>query len=220
MKTTRLYLIRHGQSENNARPESERVHDPELTPLGNLQAIRLAKHLAKSDIRHLFTSGFLRALQTTQFLSDALSLIPRVRWDLFEQGGCYSGHEAIGKVPQPGLGSVQLKQFFPGWEIDHRISDRGWWHGQSHETPSQARRRAELIAIWTIERLQTAPESIALVIHADLIHLLLDALIEDGIYPLENLANTSVTILNWSDKRLRLESLNDTTHLDSSQITY
>ena len=33
-----LYLIRHGQSENNGRPEHLRVEDAELTDLGHQQA--------------------------------------------------------------------------------------------------------------------------------------------------------------------------------------
>ena len=41
-----LYLIRHGQSENNARPEHLRVEDAELTDLGHQQAEQLAPWIA------------------------------------------------------------------------------------------------------------------------------------------------------------------------------
>ena len=42
----RLYLIRHAQSENNARPEHERVEDPGLTELG----ARQIDHLVAAEL--------------------------------------------------------------------------------------------------------------------------------------------------------------------------
>ena len=68
-----LYLIRHGQSENNARPEHMRVEDAELTELGHQQARHLAPWIATLELDRLFCSPFRRALQTA--------------WPLMQQAG-------------------------------------------------------------------------------------------------------------------------------------
>ena len=39
-----LYLVRHGESANNALPNHQRVADPSLTELGQKQAHNLAAH--------------------------------------------------------------------------------------------------------------------------------------------------------------------------------
>lgn len=59
-----LYLIRHGQSENNARPEHLRVEDALLTELGHQQAGLAAEWIKTIGLDRLFSSPFRRALQT------------------------------------------------------------------------------------------------------------------------------------------------------------
>ena len=97
-----LYLIRHGQSQNNAfaaesttktTEETPRTSDPSLTRAGYAQAKCVAGYLAqeadKTDVRDvtpvenghgidkLYTSAMLRALETAQPIADALGLTPR-----------------------------------------------------------------------------------------------------------------------------------------------
>lgn len=92
-----LYLIRHGQSENNARAgESTRTADPGLTHTGQVQAVRVASHLTRevdrTDVRdgfvteggyrigRLFCSPMLRALQTAQPIGEALACLRKSGW--------------------------------------------------------------------------------------------------------------------------------------------
>ena len=75
----RLYLIRHGQSQNNALYEQglerDRHFDPDLTEIGHEQARRVAKYLAENNdmpgrltepfnLSHLYCSAITRAMQT------------------------------------------------------------------------------------------------------------------------------------------------------------
>ena len=66
-----LYLIRHAESENNARPEHLRQSDPPISATGRLQASRLAEWASTLKIDILITSPFLRTLQTTRMITDA-----------------------------------------------------------------------------------------------------------------------------------------------------
>ncbi len=132
-----LYLIRHAQSANNALAEEERVPDPGLTPLGHLQAMRLGVRMRGLSIHKIYCSGFLRALETARYLAAAKEMIPHVRQDLFEQGGCYAGFRVGELVPKPGMGRSEIANRYPKWEIDSRISEAGWWTGQSYEQESK-----------------------------------------------------------------------------------
>ncbi len=89
--TVDLYLVRHAQSRNNAQPVELRVEDPALTDLGHEQARRLAERVTRLRLTKLFTSPFRRALQTAEHVRLATGLIPEVRIDLHEKGGCVSG---------------------------------------------------------------------------------------------------------------------------------
>ncbi|MBU6174768.1 MAG: histidine phosphatase family protein, partial [Planctomycetes bacterium] len=92
MSTWVLYLIRHAQSENNAKPDAERIPDPGITPLGVEQSERLAASIDRYRPTRLYCSPFLRSLQTLSPVAKKLQLQPRVRQDLYEQGGCHRGY--------------------------------------------------------------------------------------------------------------------------------
>ena len=89
-----ILLVRHAQSANNALPVHLRVCDPGLTPLGYQQAEATARALTDYPIRTLYCSPFLRSLETTQAVANGTGKNPVIHGDLFEQGGCYSGHVA------------------------------------------------------------------------------------------------------------------------------
>ncbi len=100
-----LYLIRHAESENNAKPACERVEDPAITAVGRLQASHLANWLKTMKFDELITSPVLRALQTTRYISDATGHHVRVWADVFEEGGIYPGYG-----PQATAGATGLKR--------------------------------------------------------------------------------------------------------------
>ena len=98
-------LIRHGQSLNNALPDSQRVDDPGLTDLGKRQAEHLGYWQPELPVQHLFCSPFLRSLETTVPLAAQTGILPAIRADLFEQRRVVFG-EAGGLVER----RVDLRQ--------------------------------------------------------------------------------------------------------------
>ena len=103
-----LYLIRHAESENNARPGHLRVEDPAITAVGRLQAQQLANWTRTLKIDALITSPFLRTLQTTQAVLDAEALPVSVWHTVFERGGCYRGYGDDACEGGPGLGRSEI----------------------------------------------------------------------------------------------------------------
>jgi 2,3-bisphosphoglycerate-dependent phosphoglycerate mutase len=220
---TQILLVRHGQSQNNASPENQRVCDPDLTELGRKQANRTAEYLCRVGVTHLYCSPFLRSLETTRPLAECLRIPASIRGDLFERGGCYSGHLPDQQVGEPGLGRGRLIQAYEGWAIDPRIGDAGWWDRRAYEVPELAMRRARKVVQWFDNELQPQGGRHACVIHADFKRLLIAAMFGE---PMERvlprigpLHNTGITVIEWSGGAWRLLSLNATTHLPSDYVT-
>lgn len=65
-----VWLARHGQSEDNARPVYQSVASP-LSEHGQWQAARLAARLAHTDFDLLISSPLKRAAQTAQVIAQA-----------------------------------------------------------------------------------------------------------------------------------------------------
>ena len=135
-----LYLIRHGQSENNARPEYVRVEDAELTELGHQQARHLAPWIATLELDRLFCSPFRRTLQTAWPLMQQAGLEVEVKIPLHEAGGCVAGPGGDDLVGRPGITGDELREDFPGYRVPASIDENGWWKSQPNETDAQLHR--------------------------------------------------------------------------------
>ncbi|MCA9132146.1 MAG: histidine phosphatase family protein [Planctomycetales bacterium] len=242
VQSTEVLLIRHGQSENNALPEHLRVPDPGLTAVGRQQAQATAAWLGTRSLTSLYCSPFLRSLETVRPIAETTGLTVRVRGDLFELGGCYSGHTSGSERGEAGLGRQQLQARYPGWEIDENIADSGWW-GRDYEQLEQGRLRAAQVAAWLAAEIATQePGKHALVIHADFKRLLLEALLavdsldqlrltlggnvlrDDGQESESQRSavpwyNTGISTLQWQGGRWHLQTLNTTTHLPPHFLT-
>lgn len=222
---TKIYLVRHGQSANNARAEHLRVPDPGLTEIGEQQAAALAAWFTSHAIDYLYCSPFLRALETVRPLAELRQLPVRVRANLFELGGCYSGHEAGTERGEPGMGQNQLRSGYPTWEIDATIGEAGWW-GREYETWDQGRARAASVAQWLTSELATASGTHLLVIHADFKRLLLEALFSDAELEVLQidlagipLYNTGISCVELGAEGWLLREFNSTKHLPSKLVT-
>lgn len=71
---TRLYLIRHGQSDGNASGRFGGHGPTPLSALGREQAEKTARVLAKEGVQTIYSSDLLRALQTAEPLAASLNL--------------------------------------------------------------------------------------------------------------------------------------------------
>lgn len=75
--STRLYLIRHGQSAGNAEGRFGGHGPTPLSDLGREQAEKTAKVLAKEGVDAIYSSDLLRAVQTAEPLAELLNLTIR-----------------------------------------------------------------------------------------------------------------------------------------------
>ncbi|MBI2480542.1 MAG: histidine phosphatase family protein [Planctomycetia bacterium] len=211
-----LYLIRHAQSQNNALPEEERIEDPGLTELGRQQAEHLAKWIPLLRLTRLITSPFRRTLMTTEPIRRVTALIPEVRIDLHEQGGCYAGHDLSSKVGRPGMTRREIEAEFSGYRVADNIDGAGWWQSKPYETWEAARIRAARLLEETCREFAHTDERVAFVMHADIKRLFLSHLHAD---PLDVPCNTSVTEIEFTTNSQRLRAFNQINHLPSRLVT-
>ncbi len=231
-----LYIIRHGESANNALGTEEtnfdaymasRSPDPVLTPVGERQAKLVSVYLAEADygITELHCSAMLRAMQTAQPIGQALNLPPSVWIDIHEHGGMFHGNPRNGGEVQayPGISRREATERFPGYQLPDKLSEDGWWYG-GYEELSRCALRARRVAEVLHERAAANDDSvIALVSHGTFIDQLLKALMnqtENGHQFFYSQNNTSITHLDFlEDGPLVLRFSNRTRHLPTELIT-
>lgn len=76
-----VYFVRHGQSEDNARPVFQSQHSP-LNERGKEQAEKIAERAARLEFDHLISSPYLRARETAEAISRVTGKVPEFS-DLF-----------------------------------------------------------------------------------------------------------------------------------------
>ena len=212
-----LYLIRHAQSANNANPVAERVCDPPITPLGTEQARLLAEWAASQRLTKLFSSPFLRTLQTARSIQATTGLTPEVRTQLHEQGGCYSGYLPTARVGESGLTRMEIEQQFPEFNIEATFGSDGWWRQQPYEVKDQARKRAGDLLQRTQVQFAGSSERVAYVMHAEIKLLMLEHFYSE---PLDKPYNASVTRITMTSDELQLVEYNGVAHLPTRLITF
>ena len=74
METTRVLLVRHGQSQGNAERRFGGHSPTPLSELGHRQAAATARALAKERVTAIYSSDLLRAVQTAEPLARATGL--------------------------------------------------------------------------------------------------------------------------------------------------
>ncbi|HUR99584.1 MAG TPA: histidine phosphatase family protein [Pyrinomonadaceae bacterium] len=84
MPVTKLYLIRHGQSDGNAEGRFGGHGPTPLSSLGIQQAAATAELLAKEGVNCIYSSDLLRAVQTAEPLSK-LTGIPIIPTSAFRE---------------------------------------------------------------------------------------------------------------------------------------
>jgi 2,3-bisphosphoglycerate-dependent phosphoglycerate mutase len=219
---TEIIFIRHGQSANNALPEHLRVCDPGLTELGVEQARLTAQALREARLTHLYCSPFLRSLETARPLAETLGMPVDIRSDIFENGGCYSGHEPRKLRGEPGMSRGELATKYPQWSLDQRISEHGWW-GKPYESDTEIAQRARSVVNWLEGEIAPRGGAHALVIHADFKRSLLSTIFQhfaDVFMPIVGpLHNVGITRLKFRDAGWQLSCLNATTHLPASHVS-
>lgn len=209
-----LFLIRHGQSANNALGDvKRRDKDPELTELGEEQAEHLSAYLAAGGhlspgervegrplFDRLYCSPMIRAMRTAVPLGKKLGITPEVWVDIHEMGGIYLDHGGErGTVGYPGQTRGEMAARFPGYALPDEVGEDGWWAG-GMESFHVGQGRAIGVAAALRER-AAENERIALVSHGGFGSCLLQALGRqlpaEGVY--YDHGNTAISRLELRD---------------------
>ncbi len=241
-----IYLIRHGQSTNNALADmNDRTSDPDLTNLGRQQAKYVADHLtsgispevAKANgvedthvsqkrgygITKLYCSAMRRALQTAHPISKALDLTPEVWVDIHEKGGIYLQEEEGVRVGYPGMTRSEILAEFPGYQLPAEITEEGWWHNGYEPWPGcQGRAINVAIQLRHMAANGNRDERIGLVSHGGFMDALLKALCNQ--LPSKHIwyhhFNTAITRIDFrEDDGLSLRYMNRVEHLSPEFIS-
>jgi broad specificity phosphatase PhoE/predicted kinase len=105
-----LYLIRHGETYDNL--EDRIGGDSGLTPLGHLQARKLAGHFRKKKIPLIFTSTLKRTLQTSIPIKEAqkgCKVLPLPEFDEINAGICENMTYSEIRVKMPRIAAARKK---------------------------------------------------------------------------------------------------------------
>jgi 2,3-bisphosphoglycerate-dependent phosphoglycerate mutase len=222
-----LYLIRHGQSTNNAlRDPARRHYDCDLTDLGRQQAVHLAHFLSTArdsshtngfTFTHLYCSPMRRTMQTTQPIAATLNLTPQVWVDLHEVDGVYLEDEVGNITGYSGMSRVQMQAEFPGYVLPEDVTDAGWWDPAwgKESVPAHTQRAIRVSSeLWAMAG---SDAQVAVVSHAAFIALLLEALMghlpRNGRPQIFLHENTAITRLELTEGRLRIGYTNRVDHL-------
>jgi 2,3-bisphosphoglycerate-dependent phosphoglycerate mutase len=236
-----LYFIRHAQSANNALYDATgadvgRVHDPELTPLGQQQAARLAQALRSGHpgassaegapgggygITHLYCSLMVRAALTADAVGQALGLAPIGWLDLHEGGGIWLADQASGEpVGLPGNPRSALERRFPRLVLPPEVTEAGWWN-RNFEKKEERLPRAQRVIQKLLEVHGGTDDRVALVSHGGFYNYVLSAALglprSESFWFVSN--NTGISRLDFQDGTVDVMYLNRTDFLPGEVIS-
>jgi broad specificity phosphatase PhoE len=198
----KIHLLRHGQIVNANLKQA----DPELSDTGIRQAELLGQRLQSNSLEAIYSSDLQRAQQTTyivnRYVHTDVVLKPQLR------------EIDMGEIPQKGWGA--FPEYYAEW--------------QKHETDlpypqGEAGQDVQKRAWGVVEEILTRyTQAVALVTHGGVIMVLLSACLglgQEKRFQFMPMANCSISTLVYDAERhrLKVEQVNDTTHLGSEWLS-
>ena len=200
-EATRLYLIRHGQSEGNRGEYEGPDDDPPLSEVGREQARRLGQRFARQRVDVVYSSPLRRTLETAHAIAGARGLPVRIMNDLHEVdfGEVQTDYEAFTEEEARALRD--------------RITRRPTWDSFPGSEGSTAARRRIVAAMDSIVR-ESGGKRVAVVAHAAVIQTYVSLILglerDFVFYPF----NAGITSIRAQGERRVIWRLNDVAHLD------
>ncbi len=238
-----LYLIRHGQSENNHLLEYTgsslgRSADPELTAIGRQQAMLVAGFLRQTDpafadktrdpqnvagfgITHVYCSLMTRAVATGTAIARALGLSLVGLRDAHEAGGIYLTDPETGEhTGLPGKTKAYFARYYPDlvWPAD--ANENGWWN-RPIEDDAEIPPRAERLFALLRARHGDTEDHVALVTHGIFYNYLVATILGQPLLPYLRFVmnNTGITRIDFTLDRIRFIYMNRVDFLPKTLIT-
>lgn len=200
---SRLSLVRHGQSESNVSGRWQGHGDSDLSPLGREQAQALATRLRSWQLGRFWASDLVRAADTGRasaaehnakiLYDDALREIDVGRWEGL------SRPEVAERFPEE-IAAINAGQIIP-------IGGGESWADLARRACAAVAQRAQELRDGEHGIIFSHGGFIASYVAATF------AISRDKPRRLGNVANTSVTTIEFEDGKPRLIRFNDTTHL-------
>jgi broad specificity phosphatase PhoE len=200
-EATRLYLVRHGQSEGNRGEYDGPDDDPPLSEVGREQARRLAQRFARQKVDAVYSSPLRRTQETAHAVAGARGLPVRIVDDLHEVDfgeverdfDAYSEEEALA--------------------LRDRIARRPTWDSFPGSEGSAAARRRIVTAMDSIVE-ECGGKRVAVVTHGGVIQTYVSHVLglerDFVFYPF----NAGITSIRAQGERRVIWRLNDVAHLD------
>jgi len=207
-----IYLVRHGQSQNNAGGAS--AHNVPLTDLGHEQVRRAAEALANQEkFEALYCSPLKRALQSAAILHARLGLVPYAYPDFSETGFSWGELDATRE---------ELQADYPDFILDKSITSNGW-APSDHETEDESYERAGEVIHWLSKRHPEPDARILVVTHGRFGSILMGYVVgarpahDYSRFSQHNCGISRLDIVTNGESKLRF--LNSTAHLSPEMLT-
>jgi probable phosphoglycerate mutase len=202
MESTRILLVRHGETDWNAAGRIQGHSDTPLNAAGRLQARRAAQRLAREPIRALYSSDLARAFETATIIGAPLGLKVVASPQLRERR--YGEWE--------GLTSTEIQAHYP--------EQFAIWRARSTDfAPPQGETRNEILTRALAELQMIARrhvrEMVVVVSHGGLCYVLINHMLGsiDGDRREFTFGNASIHTLDVTGDQWSVISMNETAHL-------
>jgi broad specificity phosphatase PhoE len=202
VKTTRIFLTRHGQTLTNKEGRFCGHSETQLTVLGEQQAQALGRRLATEKLDACYTSDFSRAVQTAALIAGERPLSARVDPDLRE---LHYGEWELER-------ESEIRRRYPEQHKLMRDEDPAW-RPPGGETVAEVRERTRA----AFDRIVTAHggQRVLVVSHGTAINCLLSSLLgmpETHVFRID-VTNCGLTEIDVRSGRVYLARINETAHL-------
>ncbi len=200
--STRLYLIRHGESTWNAERRWQGATDPPLSGAGRAQALRVGEALRAVPVQAVYSSPLERAMETAAAVAAAHTLTA----------------EPVAALREMAFGEWES---LLSEEVEQRFGPllREWW-----KRPEQTRipgaepldaARARVMAALRAIMARHAGERVVVVAHGGVNKLIVLSTLGAPLSSFWRIKqdNACVNVLEYQDDRGRVLICNDTTHL-------
>jgi broad specificity phosphatase PhoE len=205
---TEVLLIRHGQQTLNVDMSVRELTDPPLSDLGESQARLVGMRLSTERIDAVYTSSLRRAKSTANEIARHHRLEPFVLDDLREVG--IFRDLPPEKTPLDAIGRLQLSG------TRQRMINEKSWDVYPYSEPSAEFRKRVINAVEGIMAMHSG-QRVAVACHGGVINAYVGHIIGSRYDMFFRPVHTSVNVVAGAEGIRALYTLNDITHLRTSE---